>query len=70
MRWEGHVAHMEEKRHAQKSFVGRPERKMSPRIGLPRLKYEDNIKMKLKVLEWDMLIVFMLLKIWNSGELL
>jgi hypothetical protein len=34
-------AYMEEK----KSLVGRLERNMSLRIGLHRLKYEDNIKM-------------------------
>jgi hypothetical protein len=31
---------------------------MSLRLGLLRLKLEDNIKMKLKKMEWVMLIVF------------
>jgi hypothetical protein len=45
MRWEGNVAHVEEKRNAYKIFVVKPEGKRP--LGRPRRKWEDNIKMDL-----------------------
>ena len=45
MRWEGHVARMKEKK-ACCVAVRKPERKR--RLGRPRRRWEDNIKMDLK----------------------
>jgi hypothetical protein len=46
MRWEGHVARMEEGRGLYRVLVGRPEGKRP--LGRPRRKWEDNIKMDLR----------------------
>jgi hypothetical protein len=45
MRWDGHVACMEEGRGAYRVLVGRPEGKRP--LGRPRHRWEDNIKMDL-----------------------
>jgi hypothetical protein len=45
MRWAGHVARMRETRNAHRILVGKPERKR--RIGRPRRRWVDNIKMHL-----------------------
>ena len=47
MRWAGHVAHMERSRNAYRVFVGKPERKRP--LGRLRHRWEDNIKMDLRV---------------------
>jgi hypothetical protein len=46
--WEGHVAHTGERRGVYRVLVGRPEGKRP--LGRPRRRWEDNIKMGLKVL--------------------
>jgi hypothetical protein len=47
MRWEGHVARMGEVRCAYNILVGRPEGRRP--LGRPRRRWEDNIKMDLRV---------------------
>jgi len=42
MRWEGHVAHMGERRGIYRVLVGKPEGKRP--FGRPRHRWEDNIK--------------------------
>jgi hypothetical protein len=51
MRWEGHVARMEEGRGVYRILVGRPECRRPP--GRPRRRYEDNIKMDLRKIGID-----------------
>jgi hypothetical protein len=52
MRWMGHVARMGEKRGAYRILVGKPEGRR-PRER-SRRRWEDNIKMDLKDVEWSM----------------
>ena len=49
LRWEGHVARMEESRNAYRVLVGKPESKRP----LGRHRWEDNIKMDLRELVCD-----------------
>ncbi|KAJ4429855.1 hypothetical protein ANN_22059 [Periplaneta americana] len=51
LRWAGHVALMGESTNAYRVLVGRPERKIS--LERPRLRWEDNIKMDLREVEYD-----------------
>jgi hypothetical protein len=51
MRWEGHVARMGETRNAYRILVGKPEGKR--RLGRPRRRWVDNIKMDLTEIGWD-----------------
>ena len=46
LRWEGHVARMEEGRRASKILTGTPAGKRP--VGRPRRRQEDNIRMDLK----------------------
>ena len=46
MRWAGHVARMGEDRGVHRGLVGKPEGKR--RLGRPRRRWEDNIKMALQ----------------------
>jgi hypothetical protein len=46
MSWEGLVVHMGKRRGAYRVLVGKPEGKRP--LGRPRLRWEDNIKMKLQ----------------------
>ena len=46
MRWVGHVARMEERRGVYRVLVGKPERKRP--LGIPRRRWEDNIKIDLE----------------------
>jgi hypothetical protein len=50
MRWAGHVAHMRERRGAYRILVGKPEVKKA--LGIPRRRWEDNIKMDLQEVRW------------------
>jgi hypothetical protein len=50
MRWIGHVACKGEKRNAYRILVGKPER--GRRLGRPRHRWEDNIKMVLREIGW------------------
>ncbi|KAJ4428674.1 hypothetical protein ANN_25667 [Periplaneta americana] len=51
LRWAGHVARMGEFRNGYRMLVGRPEGKRS--LGRPRRRWEDNIKMDLREVEYD-----------------
>jgi hypothetical protein len=51
MRWAGHVARMGMERNSYRILVGKPEEK-SP-LGRPRHRWEDNIRMDLREIEWD-----------------
>jgi hypothetical protein len=46
MRWAGHIARMEEKRHAYRILVGNPEGKRP--LGRPKRRWVYNIKMNLR----------------------
>ena len=51
LRWEGHVARMEQSRNAYRVLVGKPERKRP--LGRPKRRWEDNIKMDLREVGCD-----------------
>ncbi|KAJ4428156.1 hypothetical protein ANN_24171 [Periplaneta americana] len=51
LRWAGHVARIGESRNAYRVLVGRPEGKTP--LGRPRRRWEDNIKMDLREVEYD-----------------
>jgi hypothetical protein len=46
IRWAGNVARMEERRGVYRVLVGKPEGKRP--LGIPRRRWEDNIKMDLQ----------------------
>jgi hypothetical protein len=50
MIWAGHVARTGEKRNAYMSLVGKPEG--TRRLGRPRRRCEDNIKMDFREIYW------------------
>jgi hypothetical protein len=50
MRWEGHVARMEEGRNVYRVLVGKPEGKRP--LERPRRRWEDGIKMNLREIGW------------------
>jgi hypothetical protein len=50
MRWVGYVACMGEERNVYKVFMGKPEGKRAP--GRPRRRWEDEIRMDLRVIGW------------------
>jgi hypothetical protein len=50
MRWAGHVARIAEKRNAYRFLVGEPEGKRP--LGLPRLRWVDNIKTDIGEIGW------------------
>jgi hypothetical protein len=50
MRWVGHVAHMEENMNAYRVLVGKPEENRP--LGRTLRRWENNIKMGLKEIEW------------------
>jgi hypothetical protein len=50
MRWAGHVARKEKKRKVYRISVGKPEGARP--LGRPRCRWEDNIKMDLREIEW------------------
>jgi hypothetical protein len=49
----GHVARVGEKRNAYRILVGNPEGKRP--LGRPRRRWEDNIKMDLREIEWGVM---------------
>ncbi|KAJ4438187.1 hypothetical protein ANN_14126 [Periplaneta americana] len=51
LRWAGHVAHMCESRNAYRVLVGRLEGKRP--LGIPRRRWEDNIKKDLREVGYD-----------------
>jgi hypothetical protein len=50
MRWTGHVARIGEKRNAYRILVAKPVEKRA--LGRPGRKWEENIKIDLRVIEW------------------
>jgi len=52
MRWVGHVARMGERRGVYRVLVGKPKGKRP--LGIPRRRWEDNIKMDLQEVECGM----------------
>jgi hypothetical protein len=53
MRWAGHVTRMGEMRNAYSILVGKPEWKRP--FGTPRRRWEDNIRMDLREIGWEVL---------------
>jgi hypothetical protein len=53
MRWAGHVAQAEELRNAQDILVAKPEEKRP--VGRPRRRWEDNIRMDLRKIGWEVM---------------
>jgi hypothetical protein len=51
MRWAGHVARMGETRNAYRILVGKPEGRR--RLGRPRRRWVDSIKIDLREIGWD-----------------
>ena len=51
LRWAEHVANMEQSRNAYRVLVGKPDGKRP--LGMPRLRWEDNIKMDLREVGCD-----------------
>ncbi|KAJ4432706.1 hypothetical protein ANN_21343 [Periplaneta americana] len=51
LRWAGHIARMGESRNSYRVLVGRPEGKIP--LGRPRRRWEDNIEMDLREMEYD-----------------
>jgi len=51
MRWAGHAARMEERGGVYKVLLGKPEGKRP--LGKPRRTWEDNIKIDLQELGWE-----------------
>jgi hypothetical protein len=68
MRWEGNVARMGEKRNAYRLLVGKPEGKR--RLGRPRRRWVDNIRMDLGEVGWGDLDWICLAKDRNRWRLL
>jgi hypothetical protein len=51
MRWAGYVEFMGEMRNAHSIFVGKPEGQRP--LGRPRHRWEDNIRMDLEEIGWE-----------------
>jgi hypothetical protein len=68
LRWAGHVARMGEKRGAYRASVGKPEGRRP--LGRPRRRWEDNIKMDLREVEWGAWTGLIWLRIGTGGGLL
>ena len=49
MKWAGHVACMGKRRDTYRVLVGKPEGRRP--LGIPRLRWEDNIKMDFRKLD-------------------
>jgi hypothetical protein len=49
--WAGHVARIGKMRNAYSILVGKPEGKRP--LGKPRRRWEDNIRMGLREIEWE-----------------
>jgi hypothetical protein len=49
--WSGHIARIRENNNAYRIVIGKTEGKRS--IGMPRRRWEDNIKMYLREIEWS-----------------
>jgi hypothetical protein len=67
MRWEEHIARVEEKRNALETLVGKPKAKIP--LEKPRHSWEDNIKVNLGEIDWMIWTGFVWLGIGTSGGL-
>jgi hypothetical protein len=65
MRWAGHVARIVEDRGVHRVLVGKPERKRP--LGRPRRRWEYNIKVDLRKLEWVVWTGWCWLRIGTRG---
>jgi hypothetical protein len=68
MRWAGHVARIGREEESVQGFGGKA-RKKEP-LGRPRRRWEDGIRMDLRVIGWGLRIGFDWLRIGTGGELL
>jgi hypothetical protein len=51
LRQEGHISRVGEMRNSYEILVGKPEGKRP--LGMPRRRWEDNIEMDVRVVEWE-----------------
>jgi hypothetical protein len=65
--WAGHVARMGEKRNVYRILEGKTEGKRP--LGRPRCRWEDNIRMDLRVMGWGGMDCMIWLRIGTSGGL-
>jgi hypothetical protein len=68
MRWEGHVVQIGEMRNAYSILVGKPEGKRP--VGKPWRKRDNNIRMDLKKIEWEIVAGIIWFRVMTSGGLL
>jgi hypothetical protein len=68
MRWTGHVARMRKGRGTYRILVGRPEGRRP--LGVPRCRWENNIKMDLQKVGWGAWTGLIWLRIGTGGGLL
>jgi hypothetical protein len=68
MRWAGHIESMEEGRSVYRVLVGSPEGKRP--LGIPRRRWEDNIKINPRESEIDGRTGFSWLRVESNGGLL
>jgi len=68
MRWEGHVARMEETRYAYRILIGKPQRKRL--LERYKQKWYDNIKRGLNYTGWMAWTEMVWLSVGPSGQLL
>jgi hypothetical protein len=68
LRWAGHVARMGESRGAYRVLMGKPEGRRP--LGRPRCRWEDNVLMDLREVEWGALTGLIWLRIGTGGGLL
>jgi hypothetical protein len=66
MRWAGHVALMGEERNLYKVLMGKPEGKR--RLGRPRRRWEDGIRMDLREIGWGSVDLIQLARDTVSGS--
>jgi hypothetical protein len=67
LRWERHIARMGVKTNTYRFLVGKPEGKRP--LGRPRRRWEDNIKMDLLEIGWEVCIGLAWFRIGTAGEL-
>jgi hypothetical protein len=67
MRWTGHAAGMEARKHAYKAFVRKSETKMP--LVRPIYRWKNNIKMNLRKVVFVLLTHFFRLRIGAFGSL-
>jgi hypothetical protein len=68
MSWAGHVAHVGEDRKVYRVWVEKPEGKR--KLGRPRRRWEDDIRLDLKEIVWELWSRFTWLRTGTGGGLL